>query len=87
MDTEIIAEAMLGKDAEEFIQSDIGRYLVGCADQEIEEAVTLLKTVAPWRMRRIRELQNRIYRAESFKTWMYELVIKGRQALQQMEED
>lgn len=84
---ELFSEAILGKDAEDFINSEIGRYLIGCADQEAFEAVEKLKKVYPWRTRRITELQNEIWRAESFKSWIAELVIKGRQATQQLEQD
>jgi len=84
---ELFAEAMLGKDAEDFIQSEIGQYVIGCAEQEIAEAADQLKRVHPWRTRRIRELQNQVWRAESFQTWLAELVMRGRQALTTLEED
>ena len=84
---ELFAEAMLGKDAEEFIQSEIGQFLIGCAEQEIAEASEQLKRVHPWRTRRIRELQNQVWRAESFQTWLAELVMRGKQALQSIEEE
>ena len=84
---ELFAEAILGKDAEEFINSEIGQYLVGCAEQEIVEATEQLKRVHPWRTRRIRELQNQVWRAESVQSWLAELVVRGRQALQSLEED
>lgn len=76
----LMAEAVLGKDAEEFLNSDIGRYLAGRADQEIAEAQEKLATVASWRRRRIQELQNQIYRAKSFKGWLAELISNGRAA-------
>ncbi len=82
---ELFAEAMLGRDAEEFIQSDIGQYLIGCADQEAQDAVDQLKRVLPWRRRKITELQNRVWRAEMFQSWLAEIVIKGKQATQQIE--
>lgn len=84
---ELYAEAMLGRDAEEFIHSDIGQFLIGCAEQEISEASEQLKRVHPWRTRRIRELQNQIWRGESFQSWLAELVMRGKQALQSIEED
>ena len=83
---ELVAEAILGKDAEEFLNSDIGRFLVGRAEEEATYAVFLLKTVHPWRTRRIKELQNKIWRAESFQLWLAEMVIRGNQALQGLEE-
>lgn len=86
MDTELVAEAVLGRDAEDFIQSDIGRYIIGCAEQESHEAMDQLKRVYPWRRRKIQELQNKIHRAESIQSWLAELVIKGKQAIQQLED-
>lgn len=87
MSEELFAEAIIGRDAEEFIQSELGQYLIGCAEQEAQEAMHQLKSVFPWRRRKITELQNKIWRAESFQSWLGELVIKGKQAIQQIEED
>ena len=85
MTAELYAEGIMGRDAEDFIQGDLGQYLIGCAEQEIKTATDALKKVHPWRTRRIRELQNEIWRAESFQSWLSELVIRGRQAVQQRE--
>ena len=85
--TELYAEAIIGRDAEDFANSDIGRYVIGCAEQEASEAMAQLKNIYPWRRRKITELQNKIWRAESMQTWISELIIKGRQAQQQLEED
>lgn len=85
MSNELFAEAILGRDAEEFILSDIGQYIIGCAEQEANDAISQLKTVYPWRRRKITELQNKIYRAESIQSWLAELVIKGKQATQQLD--
>lgn len=82
MDKQVLfAEAILGKDAEEFIESEIGQYMLGAAEQEAQDAYESLKNVLPWRRRRIQELQNRIWRAESFKSWLAELVTTGKQAM------
>jgi hypothetical protein len=74
------AEAALGLDAREFISSNIGRYLVGCAQQEYADAMAKLKRVGWWRRNRIIELQNQAWRAESFMVWLRDLVIKGKAA-------
>jgi len=84
---ELFSEAIVGRDAEDFVTSDIGKYIIGCAEQEAEEATDQLKRVYPWRTRKITELQNKIWRAESIQSWLSELIIKGRQAQQQLEED
>jgi hypothetical protein len=87
MNVQFIADAILGRDAEEFIQSDIGKYIIGCAEQEAQEAMNDLKHVYPWRRRKITELQNKIWRAESIQGWLAELVINGKQAIQQLDGD
>jgi hypothetical protein len=73
-------EAALGRDAREFFDTDLGRYLVGCAQQEYALAVTKLKTVPWWRRRRILQLQNEAWRAENFMVWLRDLIIKGKAA-------
>jgi len=82
---EMLAEAVLGRDAEEFIASELGQVLIGIAQQEVEEATVKLQTVLPWRTRRIRELQNEIWRAQSFQKWLAYLIERGQQAKQQLE--
>jgi hypothetical protein len=82
----LIASVTIGKDAEEFLASDLGRTILGMAEQEVTAATEKLKNVAPWRRRRIAELQNDIRRAESFKGWLVELIISGRQALDTLEQ-
>ena len=74
------AEAALGKDAEEFLASDLGRYIIGRMDQEIADAQDKLSTVSPWRRNRIRQLQNEIWRARSVRDWLVDLVTAGQQA-------
>lgn len=84
---ELYAEAILGKDAEEFLASDIGRFIIARSDEEAQEAMGQLKTCFPWRRRKITELQNRIWRAESLQSWLGELIIRGRQATDQLEQE
>lgn len=80
------AEAVLGKDAEEFLKSELGRYLTGRAEQEEDEAIEQLAKVSSWRRRRIQELQNQLWRARSVRQWLAELVQAGRQAEAMLEE-
>jgi hypothetical protein len=76
----LLAEAALGREAEQFINTNIGKYLSGCCEQEIRMAQDELSTVSWWRHRRIKQLQNQVWRARSFSTWMTELVNSGRVA-------
>ena len=81
----LIAESMLGEDAAEFVKSDLGRYLIGRANQEIEDAVELLKKTASWRRNRIAQLQHNIRVAESAKEWILECIVSGKTALAALE--
>jgi hypothetical protein len=81
----LYAEAMLGRDAEEFLKGDLGRYLLARAEEEENEAMEELTRVSTWRRRRITQLQNRIWRAKAFKGWLSEMIIMGNQALQQLD--
>lgn len=76
----LVAEVLLGEDARVFMSSDVGRYLLGRAEQEAHEAAHKLKRVNPWRRRRIMELQNDIWRAESVRDWLLEIIQAGQAA-------
>jgi hypothetical protein len=82
----LMAEAVLGRDAEEFLNTDIGRYIIGRCEQEIQEAQDQLSRVSPWRRRRIQQLQNEVWRAQSVKGWIAELIANGRAAEAALEE-
>ena len=80
------AEAALGRDAREFFDTDLGRYMVGCAQQEYAAAMAKLKTVAWWRRKRIVQLQNEAWRAEQFMVWLRDLIMQGKAAEIALEE-
>lgn len=77
---ELLVQAELGIATEDFVASEIGRFLVGCARQEAQAALEQLKNVDATDVERIRVLQNQIWRAESFEAWLGELVNNGREA-------
>lgn len=82
----LYAHAVLGTDAKEFMDSELGRTLVGLATQERDEAMEQLKTVWAWRKNRIRELQAIIWRCDSFESWLGSLVTAGRVAIEELHE-
>lgn len=88
MQSELLwAEAVLGQEASEFLSTEIGRYIVGRAEQDKADAMDKLARVSPWRRNRIRQLQNEIWRAESVVSWVAELVTAGKQAEGVLEEE
>jgi len=76
----------LGFQVEAFLQSDVGRYLVQRADEEIEEAVEELKRVSPEHTAVIRALQGKIHVAESIQFWLAEAIQEGANAMQELNE-
>ena len=82
----LMAEAILGQDANEFLNTELGQYLVGRANQEKKDALEQLARVSVWRKNRIRDLQARVWRAESFLIWIAELITSGKQAEGVLEE-
>ena len=75
------AEAILGDEAKRFLEGDLGRYMRGVADQEVEKAILELEEVDPGDAKKVREIQNRIWRARNFPAWLVELVQRGEEAL------
>lgn len=76
----------LGFQAEAFLQSDLGCYLVQRAEAQTEEAVEALKVADPEDAKAIRALQNTIAVAESVQYWLGDVIQQGVNAQQQLHE-
>ncbi len=81
----LVDVAVLGEQADQFLRSDVGQYLVKRADIEIEEGVAELKIVNCNDAPKINEIQTRIYRAESVKVWLREAIMDGLRATEVLE--
>lgn len=77
---ELIAEAEIGERAQDFIDSDLGKVLIGMAEQEVLAAQQELETADPAKVTEIIRLQERIKLARQFPEWLQELVLRGEQA-------
>jgi hypothetical protein len=82
---ELYAHAVLGKDAEEFFKSELGRYVLARSQEIVDEATGELKTTPAHNTEKIRELQFSINIAEGTVRWLNEQIAAGKQALQQLE--
>jgi hypothetical protein len=80
----LMETAVLGKQAEMFVSSDIGKYLLARAEDKSRICYEQLKKVAPWRQKRIRDLQNEIWKCESFRQWLIEAINEGEFASEEM---
>lgn len=77
---ELQAEMVIGDDARRFLESELGRTILGMADQEKTGALLGLASVDPDESAKIRELQNVIWRANAFAGWLAELIQRGQDA-------
>lgn len=81
-----LRRAVFGRQVEMFLESDIGVYLVQCAQTEINEATEKLVRVDPEDPKAIRDLQHKIRVAESVVGWLADAVRSGTQAREAIEE-
>jgi hypothetical protein len=77
----LLEQGAIGADADDFLNSPLGRVVLAQAHDEAREALSKLRTVLPWRRRKIQELQNIVWRAEAFEGWLRRTVAIGQQAL------
>ena len=81
MNDELIAEAELGEEARHFLESDLGKCLLGMAQQEIALAQEALERVDPANAEAVRKLQNQAQLGRQFEKWLLELVDRGDTAI------
>ena len=79
---ELSAEAEIGDAAKVFMESELGRMLLGMAEQEGEVARLALETVDPDNKKEITRLQNQAALGRMFKVWLEELIDRGNVALE-----
>ena len=80
-----VETAVFGKQVEDFLSGEIGRFLVSNAEREVDAAVEALKRCDPIDANRIRDLQAIIWRGENFQRWLAEAIMNGQQALSLLE--
>ena len=83
----VVASATFGRQVEQFLNSDIGVYLVRVAKDQSDAATEKLKLADPYNPTVIANLQHDIRVAESVVGWLADAVRAGQQALEQLEEE
>lgn len=78
----LIAEAEIGEEARKFIESDLGRCILGIAKQEAQEALEKLAETLPTDIEGIMELQGAVKMCRAFEQWLIELISKGENAVE-----
>lgn len=84
---ELIAEALIGDEAKKFLESDLGKCLVGMAEHESQLAMEALATVNPTDVNAIERLQNRVALGRQFPAFLQELITRGDQALMEWKQN
>src|SRR3974390_1371899 len=83
----LLESAVLGKRLEDFLQTDIGQFIMDRCQDDIDEMVEKLKKVSPWRRGAIVRLQAQISAMESFQNWICAAVIDGIRSAEALEDD
>lgn len=83
---ELLQRVAMGMEAEQFLGSNLGRYIVSRAEAERDDAIADLKEADAEDARNIRDLQARIWRAESVQFWLADLINDGRNAMHEIQE-
>ena len=78
----LIAQAELGEEARKFLEGDLGKFLLGCAEQDSQIAREKLVTADASKADDIRGLQQDAKFGERFSQWLVGLVQDGEQSLQ-----
>ena len=78
----MIAEAFIGEEARKFIESDLGKVVLGIAEQQVLDAVSALEDVDPSDVKQIMVLQSKAKAGRQFKGWLIELINAGENALE-----
>ena len=79
----LYAEAILGKDAEEFWISELGQYIINRSKEETDVIINELKTAKP---RELKALQDRWEIAEKALIWLNDAIRAGTQAIETLED-
>jgi hypothetical protein len=78
----LIAEAEIGDEAKQFLESDLGKTILGMIAQEIKSANEEFRSVDATDAKAVQAIQNKVWRAESLVSWLNELFTNGEAALQ-----
>lgn len=80
-ENEVIAEALIGDEAKKFLESELGKCLLGMAMQEVQLAQEALEIANPTDCAAIEKLQNKARLGRQFEQWLKELFTRGENAL------
>lgn len=74
---DLVREAAFGMEVEAFLHSTLGKYLIKQAEDERDSALMDFRTADVSDTMAMLHIQNRVWRAEQFQTWLAEIVQAG----------
>ena len=81
------AEVVLGIDVENFLETSVGRYILGCSEQDEADAIGNLLNIDPYKSATLGELQSAISKAQNdvligrkVQGYLTDAIIRGNQA-------
>lgn len=77
---DVEAEIVMGEEAARFMDSPIGRYVMGCAEQEIKLASRELIDADIKDEKAMRAIQLRMALGAKFEDWIVDLINRGAEA-------
>lgn len=87
MDNKKVMNVKLGLDAESFVKSDLGQYLLERAATESLSSLEQLKDIDPSDTDKIRKIQAICKRMDDLQRWITEAINEGNNAYQQIVSD
>lgn len=86
-ETEILLDvAVLGEQVDQFLKSDVGRYLLEQAEAEERQGILELRVVDCNNAEAVRKAQNKAWRGEHVKLWLNNAISAGLKARMILEE-
>lgn len=83
---ELLDQAVLGRQVEEFLLTDVGKFLLAKAEDEYIMALQSLSEVSASDTLQILKLQSNARTASNFRAWLSEAVMSGLKAKEILEE-
>lgn len=84
---ETLEKARLGIEAQSFLRSSLGQYLLERAKVDDERLMAELRTVKPSEFERIRDIQNELKVIDMFNDYLEEIINSGHLAEQNIREE
>jgi hypothetical protein len=81
---ELTEKVIVGQEAEDFVHGRVGQKVIELARLEVDAAALDMRDVDLKDEKKLREIQNRIWRATQFEAWLEEIIVEGKESYKQL---